>query len=179
MPERTEVRAARASPVLEMLDGWMKRHRDQVDPRGPLDAAMGYYENQRDALRRFLDDGRLRLDNNISEAALRNVVLGRHNWKWFANETGLKWYATFRSLIASCALHDLNPQRYLEPMLRLAPHWPVGRQLELSPKYWRSTVAGLGAEQRAIISPPWGVAPRDGDASGKGADGTVDAVHAA
>lgn len=155
IPERTAVRAARAGPILELFDAWIEQHRDKVDPRGPLDTAIGYYTNQRDALRRFLTDGRLRLDNNISEAQLRNVVLGLHNWKWFANETGLKWYASFRSLIASCALHGLNAQTYLEQLLRLAPHWPVTQQLELSPKYWARTVAGLDDAARAIITPPW------------------------
>jgi hypothetical protein len=82
-------------------------------------------------------------------------VLGRHNWKWFANETGLKWYATFRSLIASCMLHGINAQDYLEQVLRLAPHWPVTRVLELSPKYWTRTLAALDESQRAIVTPPW------------------------
>jgi hypothetical protein len=156
MPERTAVRAARAGPVLELFDTWIEKQREMVDPRGPLDAAIGYYDNQRVALRRFLEDGRLRLDNNVSEAQLRNVVLGRHNWKWFANETGLEWYATFRSLIASCALHGLNAQTYLEHLLRLAPHWPVTRQLELSPKYWARTIATLDDRARAIVAPSWG-----------------------
>jgi transposase len=178
--ERTSARAARASPVLELLDGWVERHRDQVDPRGPLDAAIGYYENQRDALRRFLEDGRLRLDNNISEAQLRNVVLGRHNWKWFANETGLRWYATFRSLIASCALHGLNPQFYLEQLLRLAPHWPITRQLELAPKHWQQTVGRLGTAERAIITPPWGSTDgRDDAVPPSAAEAPPGVVHAA
>ena len=155
MPERTEARAARARPVLAIFDQWIARHREQVDPRGPLDKAIGYYENQRGALHRFLDDGRLRLDNNISEGQLRNLVLGRHNWQWFANETGLRWYTTFRSLIASAALHGLNAQEYLEQLLRLAPHWPVTRMIELAPKYWAQTVAGLDARRRAILRRPW------------------------
>lgn len=91
-------------------------------PRGPLRAAITYYDNQRDALRRLLEDGRLRLDNNISEGQLRRLVLGRVNWNYFANETGLNWYVVFRSLIASCHMHQLNPQEYLEQVLRLAPH---------------------------------------------------------
>ena len=155
MPARTEARAARARPVLAIFDQWIERHREQVDPRGPLDKAIGYYENQRSALHRFLDDGRLRLDNNISEGQLRNLVLGRHNWQWFANETGLRWYTTFRSLIASAALHGLNAQEYLEQLLRLAPHWPVTRMIELAPKYWAQTIAGLDARQRAILARPW------------------------
>jgi hypothetical protein len=155
MPARTEARAARARPVLAIFDQWVERHREQVDPRGPLDKAIGYYENQRSALHRFLDDGRLRLDNNISEAQLRNLVLGRHNWQWFANETGLRWYTTFRSLIASAALHGLNAQEYLEQLLRLAPHWPVTRMIELAPKYWAQTLAGLDARYQAILRRPW------------------------
>ena len=82
-------------------------------------------------------------------------MLGRHNWQWFANETGLAWYTTFRSLIASCPLHGLNPQDYLEQVLRLAPHWPVTRMLDLSPKYWTRTVAQLSADQRQILVRPW------------------------
>ena len=81
-------------------------------------------------------------------------MVGLNNWLYFANETGLKWYTTFRSLIASCLLHKLNPELYLEQMLRLVPHWPVTRLLELSPKYWRRTVASLDDQQRAWLTHP-------------------------
>jgi transposase len=89
------------------------------------------------------------------------LILGEHNWQWFANETGLRWYTTFRSLIASCALHGLNAQSYLEQVLRLAPHWPVTRMLELAPKYWTRTVSALDAKMRSILMRPWEIAPGD------------------
>jgi hypothetical protein len=114
-----------------------------------------YYQNQYVGLRTFLSDGRLRLDNNISEQQLRHLVLGRHNWNYFENETGLKWYAVFRSLIASCKLHALEPQEYLDEILRLAPHWSTTRMIELSPKYWKATRARLSDEQLDTILPPW------------------------
>ncbi|MFC1610696.1 transposase [Myxococcota bacterium] len=155
LPEKTEQRAARSQPVLDVIDEWVNRNRKLVDPRGPLDKGIGYYLNQREALHRFRDDGRLRLDNSISEQQLRNAVLGRHNWMYFANETGLKWYTTFRSLIASCVVHDIQAHEYLEQVMRLAPHWPVSRVLELSPKYWEKTVAELDEEHRATLTPPW------------------------
>ena len=155
LSEHTAQRAARAKPVLDILDKWIERNRDEVDPRGPLDQGIGYYQNQREALHRFLGDGRLRLDNSISEQQLRNAVLGRHNWMFFANETGLKWYTKFRSLIASCALHDINAHQYLEQVLRLAPHWPVSRVLELSPKYWKTTLDNLDERHQRILIPPW------------------------
>jgi hypothetical protein len=155
MPDRTAARASAARPVLDLFDRWIAHNRELVDPRGRLDKAIGYYENQRVALRRFLDDGRLRLDNSISEQQLRRTILGTHNWTFFCNRTGLRWYSVFRSLIASCALHGLNAQTYLEEVLRLAPHWPTTRMLELAPKYWSATRAKLGERHRAIIRPPW------------------------
>jgi transposase len=166
MPARTAARAEATRPVLQMFGRWIDRHRDRVDPGGRLDKAIGYYDNQRDALHRFLADGRLRLDNNISEAELRNVVLGVNNWTFFANETGLKWYTTFRSLIASCRLHGLNPQDYLEQLLRLGPHWPITRMLELAPKYWTRTITGLDAHHRALLVRPWEIADVAPDAAG-------------
>lgn len=155
MPERTRIRAAKALPILRMMDAWIERHRAAADARGPLRAAITYYDNQREALRRFLEDGRLRLDNNLSEAQLRRLVLGRANWGFFANTRGLDWYVTFRSLIASCRLHQLNPQTYLEQVLRLARHWPQDRMLELSPACWADTLQKLTPEQRAIVTPLW------------------------
>jgi transposase len=153
--EYADVRSKRATPLLELLDQWVERHRDQVDPRGPLDKAIGYYENQHDALHRFLDDPRIRLSNNLSEQQLRNLAQGRDNWRFFANETGVRWYTNFRSLVASCHLHKLNPELYLEEILRLAPHWPVTRVLELAPKYWSETRDNLDARQLSIIRRPW------------------------
>jgi transposase len=143
MPAKTVERARRATPILAMFDAWIERVRPGVEPRTPLAAALTYYDNQREGLRRFLDDGRVRIDNNLCEQQLRNLVLGRRNWTFFVNPNGLRWYAVFRSLIASCALHGLEPGRYLEEILRLAPHWPLHRMLDLSPRYWSATRAAL------------------------------------
>ena len=155
MPDRTQWRAARARPLLELFDAWIARHKDRQDVGEPLLKAIGYYLNQRDGLRRFLDDGRLRIHNNASEGQLRNLAQGRDNWRYFVNRTGLNWYTTFRSLIASCHLHGINPQTYLEEILRLAPHWPATQMLQLSPKYWPQTRAGLSAAQLDCLRSPW------------------------
>jgi transposase len=155
MPGRTADRARRMQPHLELLDRWIAANRKHVEPRTKLAAAFTYYDNQYDTLRTFLRDGDLRLDNNVSEQQLRHLVLGLHNWNVFETSAGLDWYCVFRSLIASCALHGIEAQEYLNEVLRLAPHWPVSEMLALSPRYWAHTRASLTAEQRAIISPPW------------------------
>lgn len=62
---------------------------------------------------------------------------------------------TFRSLIALCGLREINAHESLEQVLRLAPHWPVLRVLELSPKYWRATRDNLNLRWREVFSPLW------------------------
>jgi len=156
--QKVKERADRAGPVLKLFDDWLDRERPRVDPRSAIHRAITYATNQREELRRFLVDGHLRIDNNICEGLLRSLVLGLNNWRYFETETGLKWYATFRSLIASCHMHGLCPERYLECVLRLAPHWSQRRLLELSPMHWRATVATLTPAQIAIVRPPWSTA---------------------
>ncbi|MEB2314344.1 MAG: transposase [Polyangiaceae bacterium] len=151
----TRLRRERAGPVLDLIDKWIALNRDRGDPRSPLASGIGYYDNQRDALHRFLGDGRIRLDNNLSEQALRNLVVGLSNWIFFANETGIGWYTTFRSLIASCMLHRLDPSIYLEQLLRIVPHWPKNRVIELAPKYWTDTGDKLDTRWRSILARPW------------------------
>jgi hypothetical protein len=173
MPERTRVRAERARPLLKLFDAWIALQKDREDIGEPLRKAIGYSINQRDGLRRFLEDGRLSIHNNACEGQLRNLAQGRDNWRYFLNRTGLNWYTTFRSLIASCHLHSINPQFYLEEILRLAPHWPATRMLQLSPKYWPQTRAALTASQLEIIRSPWEV-PTEPAAA---AEGSVPASH--
>ena len=153
--ERQRIRREKSTPVVDLFEAWVDRERPRVEPRSPIDKAIGYCTNQRVSLRHFLSDGRVPIHNNGSEAELRKVALGRDNWMFFENETGLDWYCVFRSLISSCVMHDLNAEIYLEQVLRLAPHWPVTRVLELSPRYWKQTLAGLDERHRRIITAPW------------------------
>ena len=159
MPDRTEARARRARPILDLFDQWIESVRLELESRTPLEAAVNYYKNQRDGLRRFLDDGWLRIDNNLCEGHLRSLVLGRRNWTFFENINGARWWCVFRSLIASCALHGLEPGEYLEQVLRLAPHWPLTRMLELAPSRWATTLAALSPAERAILRRPWETVP--------------------
>ena len=153
--QRVRERAGTSAPILLVFDDWVQKSRALADARGPLARAFTYYKNQRSALHRFLEDGTLPIHNNRSEGSLRSVALGRDAWFAYDKETGLKWDTVFRSLIASAVLHDLNPEQYLEEVLRLVPHWPVNRVLELAPNHWTATRAKLTERQLATINPPW------------------------
>lgn len=141
-------RAAAARPVLAELLSWV-RHEIRVVPEStPIHAALGYIVRQRRALLRFLDDGRIRLDTNPAELALRREVVGRKNWLFVGSDEGARWNTTTVSLVASCQLHGIEPWAYLRDVLTLLPSWPQSRVLELSPKHWKTTFAAPETQER-------------------------------
>jgi transposase len=111
--------------------------------RGMLRAALGYCVRQKDALMRFLDDGRLEMTNNHSERQLRRVAVGRKAWLFVGSDDHGQAAGNWLTLIASVRLHKLDPEVYLRDVLRVLPHWPRDRYLELAPRYWRITRARL------------------------------------
>ena len=113
----------------------------------PIAKALGYARNQRDALKRFLDDARLPLCNNISERSLRREVVGRRNWMFISNDDAGDVNAVFVSLLASCQLHGIEPWSYLRDLFCLIPSWPQRRVLELAPASWRQTIACPDAQR--------------------------------
>jgi hypothetical protein len=94
------------------------------DVRGPVASAFGYVIRQKAALRRFLDDGRLRLENNSSERELRAIATGRRAWLFMASDDHAQAAANIFSLVASCRLHGLDVEAYFTDILRVMPYWP-------------------------------------------------------
>lgn len=120
--------------------------------RGPVASAFGYALRERDALRRYLDDGRLRLENNAAERALRSpIAVGRKAWLFFGSGDHAQAAANIFSLIASCQLHDVDVEAYLADIIRVLPYWSRDRYVELAPKYWSRTRARL--DQRELELP--------------------------
>ncbi len=134
---RTEERRRLAEPVLDAFKGWLDAESLVVLPKAPIAEAIGYARNQWDALTRFLEDARLKLDNNAAERQLRRVAVGRKNWLFAGSEEGAERGCVLYSLIASCKLHGVNPFEYLRDVLvRVGAH-PARDVLALSPKRWK------------------------------------------
>ncbi|HEX7841260.1 MAG TPA: IS66 family transposase [Kofleriaceae bacterium] len=111
--------------------------------RGLLRSALGYCVRQKDALMRFLEDGRLEMTNNHSERQLRKVACGRKAWLFVGSDDHGQAAGNLLTLIASARLHKLDPELYLRDVFRVLPHWPRDRYLELAPRYWSATRARL------------------------------------
>jgi transposase len=143
--QRHDRRQLVSRPMLDDFFAWADGVFERVrGVRGPVATAFGYAIRQRDALRRFLDDGRLRLENNAAERALRSsVAVGRKAWLFFGSGDHAQAAANIFSLIASSVLHRLDVETYLAELIRVVPYWPRDRYLELTPKYWRATRARL------------------------------------
>jgi hypothetical protein len=147
-------------PLVDEFFAWAQAQNDLTSQeRGLVTKALGYAIRQQLALRRFLDDGRLRMDNNSSENALRVVATGRKAWLFFGSDDHAEAAANLYSLIASCKLHRIDPERYLAEVIRILPFWPRERYLELAPAYWAHTrqrldPAELDLELGTITVPP-------------------------
>jgi transposase len=162
--ERKSLRDVHVRPYVEDFLAWSAAHYEMVkDRRGPLRSAFGYAVRQADALRRFLDDGRLNLTNNQSERELRRIAVGRKAWLFVGSDDHAQAAGNLFSLIASARLHRLDPEAYLRHLIRVLPHWPRGRFLELAPRYWTATRARLDpAQLEAELGPltvPSGASP--------------------
>lgn len=144
-PKQRHDRRQRVSrAIVEDFFAWATGLYERVrGVRGPVATAFGYATRHRDALCRFLDDGRLRLENNASERALRHIAVGRKAWLFFGSGDHAQAAANIFSLVASCKLHGLDAETYLAEIIRVVPYWPRDRYLELTPKYWADTRARL------------------------------------
>ena len=139
-----QLRDQRTRPLIEAFFAWAKPEYEKVkNTRGLLRSALGYSIRQEAALSRFLDDGRLAIDNNASERALRTIAVGRKAWLFAGSDDAAQSAAAFFSLIATCRLHDLEPEAYLRDIFRVLPQWPKERNLELAPLFFKATRARL------------------------------------
>ena len=97
----------------------------------------------------MLDDGKLPLDNTRSERSLRKIVVGRKNRMFYGSDAHAESAAAIFSIIASYRLHSIDPQQYLDEVLRILPYWPRDRYLELAPNDWIATRAKLDPDELA------------------------------
>jgi len=148
--EIRQLRNTHLRPELADFFQWVRKHYEVFkDQRGLLVKAFGYAFRHEEALMRFLDDGRLRIDNNHSERAIRPIAVGRNAWLFVGSDDHAQTTANILSLVASARLHRLDSEAYLRDLLRVLPHWPRDRYLELAPKYWAATRATLDPAELA------------------------------
>jgi len=137
---RQRVRKAESRPLIKAMKPWLEDQLRRVPPRGGLAEAIRYALARWQALCRFLNDGRVELDNNSVERAIRPVTLGRKNHLFAGSDGGGERWATVCSLIATAKLNDVEPYAYLKNVLERMTHgYPMSRLDDLLPWNWTPT----------------------------------------
>jgi len=131
--ERRAVRAARARPLFDDMRRWLEQALTQLAPKSETAAAIHYALGLWDALARYLDDGRIELDNMIAERALRGIAIGRRNYLFAGSDAGGQRAAILYSLIGTARLNGLDPEAYLRYVLARVGEHPIKRIEELLP----------------------------------------------
>ena len=130
-------RQQRSRPLVEALFAWLVEKLARLPGGSPTAQAIRYALNHREGLVRFLDDGRIELDNNTVERAIRPICLSRKNALFASGDDGGARWAAVASLVETCKLNGVDPQRYFTDVLtRLVNGWPQSRIDELMPWCW-------------------------------------------
>jgi transposase len=136
---RREQRQRRSKPVYDELIAWGHAHRPLEPPTSLLGAALRYLDNHHVALTRFLDDGRLPIDNGIVERLHRRPAVGRRNYLFAGSHAGAERAAIAYSLCATCNLLDINPVKYLSDVLPRLARGVTPAEIELlMPAAWKA-----------------------------------------
>lgn len=145
---RLELRRGRSRPVMKALGKTIEilRRREVALPKSPLGKAITYAQGNWAALTYFLADGRVELDNNVSERALRGVCLCRKNFLHLGGRRGGRAAATLFSLVQSARRHGIDPFVYLRELLTRIPTHPQSRIEELLPDRWKRLAAQAAAQ---------------------------------
>jgi transposase len=135
--ERLALRKQRSRPLFAKLLRWARRHRDGFEPRSGMGRAIRYILRNFRELGRFLRFASIPPDNNIAEASLRRVALGRKNFLFTGGEEPGHNLAVLYTLVATCEKHGVNPIDYITDVLTRVQTHPARDVAELLPETTR------------------------------------------
>ena len=140
---RLAARQNRAVAILDAIRDWLSAQR-RLSSKNMLAKAIQYALSRWDALTRYAGDGRLAIDNNVAERALRGIAITRKNFLFLGSETGGERAATLYTVLETAKLNCLDPQTWLTDVIdRMARGHPNNRLTELLPWSWQPQVAAL------------------------------------
>ena len=140
--ERKAKRQELSRPIMEAMRLWMETEGLKYSESSLIGKAITYAYTRWDNMMRYLDDGRLLLDNNLAENEIRPVTLGRKNYLFCGNHEAAQNMAVVCSLLATCRNHDVNPRDYLNDIISQMPYHTKASYeelLQLLPHKWKLT----------------------------------------
>jgi hypothetical protein len=143
---RLAARQDRAMPILDALHDWLVVQRRRLSSKNALARAIQYALSRWEALMRYVGDGRLAIDNNVAERALRTVAITRKNFLFLGSEAGGERAAILYTVLESAKLNGLDPEAWLAGVIdRMAKGHPINRLAGLLPWTWHGQPARMAA----------------------------------
>ena len=118
---RQKERQEQSKPLLDAFFAWAKTL-GSIAPKSKLGKAVYYLNEEEPYLRRYIEDGRLEIDNNRAERSIKPFVIGRKNWLFANTPSGAKASATVFSIIETVKENGLDPYEYLKFIFTKAPN---------------------------------------------------------
>jgi transposase len=140
-PQRWALRQELAPPILEELKAWMEQLRPSLLPQSPLGKAISYALAEWEPLRGYLQDGRIEIDNNLTENAIRPTCVGKKNYLFIGHPDAGWRSATIYSLIVSCRRHGVDPWAYIKDMMEKLPAAKSHEVAQMVPARWKPASA--------------------------------------
>lgn len=135
--QRHEERQRNSTVVMQAIKNWLDAEYSQVLPKSAMGKAIGYMRNQWPRLNVYLSDGRLDIDNNIVENAIRPIALGRKNYLFAGSHSGAVRAAALYTLMANAKLQNIDPFFYIRDVINRIPSHPFKKLDQLLPKNWK------------------------------------------
>jgi transposase len=137
LEELYTLRQEQAVPVLENIKAWMMDTYPGVLPESTIGKAIGYALKRWDKLSLYTTDGRLQIDNNLVENAIRPVAIGRKNYLFAGSHDGARRAAMLYSFLGTCKINNVNPFQWLRDTLEKIPAHPVNQIDKLLPQNYK------------------------------------------
>jgi len=120
--QRYQLRQEKSKPLLEEFNAWIDKIYPTTLPASALGSAVNYCIKYRDGLIRYLEDGRLEIDNNLTEQQIKPLVIARKNFLFSDSVSGAEALCLHFGLIRTAKLHGLDPYNYYIALLKSIPH---------------------------------------------------------
>ena len=135
--ERRSIRQSKSKPIVEAFETWARAQLNAISRKGDLAKAINYGFNRWASFTLFLEDGRIAIDNNAAERAMRPIGIGRKNWLFAGSDTGGETLASAMTIIETAKICGLDPQAYLTDVLSRIHDHKINQLDDLLPWNWR------------------------------------------
>ncbi len=137
--KRLEILQKKSQSLINDLFKRLKYLKNKLPTKSITAKAINYALNNEDALQRFLMDGKIEIDNNIAENAMRPIALGRKNYLFAGSDNGGQTAANIYTITETCKINNINPQKYLSKVLSVIQDYKVKNIAQLLP--WNVNLA--------------------------------------